>query len=86
MSDPVKEKQPARLVSFRLPGFARVEGLPSVVVFALVVGLFMATAPRVFLGWPIYFSFLTTVPPMAVLAIGLTLVIAAGEIDLSSPR
>jgi simple sugar transport system permease protein len=45
----------------------------------------MATAPRVFLGWPIYFSFLTTVPPLAVLAIGLTLVIAAGEIDLSFP-
>lgn len=85
MSDPIKEKQPARLASFRLPGFARVEGLPSLVVFVLVVGLFMATAPRVFLGWPIYFSFLTTVPPMAVLAIGLTLVIAAGEIDLSFP-
>ncbi len=85
MRDPIKEKQPARLVCFRLPGFARVDGLPSVVVFVLVVGLFMATAPRVFLGWPIYFSFLTTVPPMAVLAIGLTLVIAAGEIDLSFP-
>jgi simple sugar transport system permease protein len=85
VSDPTKEKQPARLVSFRMPGFARVEGLPSLVVFALVVGLFMATAPHVFLGWPIYFSFLTTVPPMAVLAIGLTLVVAAGEIDLSFP-
>ncbi|MEX3896901.1 MULTISPECIES: ABC transporter permease [Paraburkholderia] len=85
MSDPIKEKRPARLVFFRLPAFARVEGLPSVVVFALVVGLFMATAPRVFLGWPIYFSFLTTVPPLVVLAIGLTLVIAAGEIDLSFP-
>ncbi len=85
MSDPVKDKQPARLAGFRLPGFARVEGVPSVVVFVLVVGLFMATAPRVFLGWPIYLSFLTTVPPMAVLAIGLTLVVAAGEIDLSFP-
>lgn len=85
MSDPTKEKQPERLVSFRVPGFARIEGVPSVVVFALVVGLFMATAPHVFLGWPIYFSFLTTVPPMAVLAIGLTLVVAAGEIDLSFP-
>jgi simple sugar transport system permease protein len=85
VSDPVKDKQPARLAGFRLPGFARVEGVPSVVVFVLVVGLFMATAPRVFLGWPIYLSFLTTVPPMAVLAIGLTLVVAAGEIDLSFP-
>lgn len=85
MSDPTKDKQPVRLVWFRLPGFARVEGVPSLVVFALVVGLFMATAPNVFLGWPIYFSFLTTVPPMVVLAIGLTLVVAAGEIDLSFP-
>lgn len=72
-------------MGFRLPGFARIEGIPSLVVFVLVVGLFMATAPRVFLGWPIYFSFLTTVPPLAVLAIGLTLVVAAGEIDLSFP-
>ncbi|MBB5446298.1 MULTISPECIES: ABC transporter permease [unclassified Paraburkholderia] len=85
MSDPIKDEQPARLVGFRLPGFARIEGIPSLVVFVLVVGLFMATAPRVFLGWPIYFSFLTTVPPLAVLAIGLTLVVAAGEIDLSFP-
>jgi len=85
VSDPIKEKQPARLMCFCLPGFSRIEGLPSLVVFVLVVGLFMATAPRVFLGWPIYFSFLTTVPPLAVLAIGLTLVIAAGEIDLSFP-
>lgn len=66
-------------------GFARLEGLPIIAVFAGVVGLFMVTAPQVFLSWPIYRSFLITVPPVLILALGLTLVIAAGEIDLSFP-
>ena len=62
-----------------------IEGLPIILVFLLLVGLFIVTAPQVFLHWPIYLSFLTTVPPMLVLSIGLTLVVAAGEIDLSFP-
>lgn len=64
---------------------AHIEGLPIIVVLLLLVGLFMAAAPGVFLRWPIYLSFLTTVPPMLVLAVGLTMVVAAGEIDLSFP-
>jgi simple sugar transport system permease protein len=68
-----------------LPRLAQVEGLPIILVFIILVGFFMIAAPQVFLGWPIYLSFLTTVPPMLVLAIGLTLVVAAGEIDLSFP-
>ncbi len=64
---------------------SRLEGLPIIVVFAALVGLFMATAPEVFLSLPIYRSFLTTVPPILILALGLTLVITAGEIDLSFP-
>lgn len=68
-----------------LPLLAQVEGLPIILVFLVLVGLFIITAPQVFLHWPIYLSFLTTVPPMLVLAIGLTLVVAAGEIDLSFP-
>lgn len=64
---------------------ARIEGLPIVVVFFVLVAAFVYFAPEVFLRWPIYFSFLTTIPPMLVLALGLTLVIAAGEIDLSFP-
>ncbi|MCG8508850.1 MAG: ABC transporter permease [Rhodospirillales bacterium] len=65
--------------------FRRVEGLPVIGVFLLLVGLFMFMAPNVFLGYRIYMSFLATVPPVLVLALGLTLVIAAGEIDLSFP-
>lgn len=61
------------------------EGLPIILVFFVLIGLFVFFAPTVFLHWPIYNSFLVTIPPMLILSLGLTLVIAAGEIDLSFP-
>jgi simple sugar transport system permease protein len=63
----------------------RIEGLPIIAVLLALIGLFMLAAPEVFLGHRIYLSFLTTVPPVLLLALGLTLVITAGEIDLSFP-
>src|SRR6185312_15474395 len=60
-------------------------GLPIIAVFLGLVGLFMVLSPPVFLSFPIYRSFLTTVPRILILALGLTLVITAGEIDLSFP-
>ncbi len=54
-------------------------------VFALLLVLFMATAPAVFLAPNIYTTFLSTLPPLVLLAVGLTFVIGAGEIDLSFP-
>lgn len=63
----------------------RVEGLPIIVVFVVLIACFIVASPEVFLRLPIYMSFLTTVPPVLVLALGLTFVIAAGEIDLSFP-
>jgi len=63
----------------------RTEGLPILAVFLALVIAFMVAAPEVFLGYRIYMSFLATVPPLLVLAVALTLVIAAGEIDLSFP-
>ena len=63
----------------------RVEALPIIIVFALLLALFMYTAPQVFLGPFIYTTFLSTLPPLILLAIGLTFVIGAGEIDLSFP-
>ena len=63
----------------------RIEGLPIVAVLLVLVGAFMLAAPEVFLGYQIYMSFLATVPPLLVIAVALTLVIAAGEIDLSFP-
>ena len=64
---------------------ARLEGLPILVVFALLLGLFMYTAPQVFLQPFIYTTFLSTLPPLILLAVGLTFVIGAGEIDLCFP-
>jgi simple sugar transport system permease protein len=48
-------------------------------------GAFILTAPEVFTGYRIYMSFFQTVPPMLVVALGLTFIITAGEIDLSFP-
>ena len=45
----------------------------------------MYTAPQVFLQPFIYTTFLSTLPPLVLLAVGLTFVIGAGEIDLSFP-
>ena len=64
---------------------ARLEGLPIMLVFALLLALFMTTAPQVFLAPNIYTTFLSTLPPLVLLAVGLTFVIGAGEIDLSFP-
>ncbi len=65
--------------------WSRVEGLPIIVVFALILALFMYTAPEVFLRPNIYTTLLSTAPPLILLATGLTFVIGAGEIDLSFP-
>jgi simple sugar transport system permease protein len=54
-------------------------------VLAVLYVVFVFTAPSVFTGYRIYMSFFQTVPPMLVLAIGLTFIITAGEIDLSFP-
>ena len=63
----------------------RIEGLPITAVLFMLVGVFIIASPEVFLGYRIYMSFLATVPPLMVLAVALTLLIAAGEIDLSFP-
>jgi simple sugar transport system permease protein len=68
--------------AFRL---SRIEGLPIILVFVALLGLFMYTAPQVFLQPFIYTTFLSTLPPLILLAVGLTFVIGAGEIDLSFP-
>src|SRR5579871_1083405 len=69
----------------RLDALSRIEGLPIIAVFVVLLALFMYTAPEVFLHPNIYTTFLSTLPPLILLAIGLTFVIGAGEIDLSFP-
>lgn len=54
-------------------------------VYVFIIVIFMFTAPRAFLGYRIYMSFLSTVPFSLIMALGLTFVITAGEIDLSFP-
>ena len=61
----------------------KIEGLTIIGVFIALMVFFIITAPRVFTGYRIYMSFLQTVPPLLILALGLTLVITAGEMDLS---
>jgi simple sugar transport system permease protein len=63
----------------------RIEGLPIILVFGVILALFMVEAPSVFLAPNIYTTLLSTAPPLIVLATGLTFVIGAGEIDLSFP-
>ncbi|RAK08182.1 monosaccharide ABC transporter membrane protein (CUT2 family) [Halanaerobium saccharolyticum] len=57
--------------------------LISIAIFVLL--LFIITSPAVFLSPQIYRSFLSTVPFVGVMALGLTLILAMGQIDLSFP-
>lgn len=70
---------------FPLAFLARIEGLPVFAVLLVLYGVLLIAATNVFTGYRIYMSFLQTIPPVLVCALGLTLVITAGEIDLSFP-
>ena len=63
----------------------RIEGLPIIGVFGVLLLVFMYMAPSVFLAPYIYTTFASTLPPLLLLATGLTFIIGAGEIDLSFP-
>ncbi len=65
--------------------FQRLEGLPIILVFVIILVLFMYLAPEVFLRPFQYTTFLSTLPPVILLAVGLTFIIGAGEIDLCFP-
>jgi simple sugar transport system permease protein len=54
-------------------------------VLALIFLLFVIGNPRVFLGFDIYYSFMSTIPFTGILALALTLVVTLGEMDLSFP-
>lgn len=65
--------------------FLALEGMAVALVFIMLVGIFMITAPQAFLGYRVYMSFMATVPPPLIIALGVTLVAVAGEMDLSFP-
>lgn len=66
-------------------GFFKIEGTATALVFVVLIVVFMITAPRGFLGYRVYMSFMASVPPPLSIAPGLTLVATAGEMDLSFP-
>ncbi len=66
-------------------GFFKIEGTATALVFAVLIVVFMITAPKAFLGYRVYMSFMASVPPPLLIALGLTLVATAGEMDLSFP-
>jgi len=68
---------------FRFLG--RLEGFAIAMVLLLLYVVLIIAAPSVFTHPLIYISFLETVPPTLIAALGLTFVITAGEIDLSFP-
>src|SRR5512142_513703 len=73
--------------TFNLGRFARTNaaqlGILSV-FFALWI-IFIVSAPDTFLSSRIYFAFMSTIPFFAIMAIPLTMIVIAGEMDLSFP-
>ena len=78
---------PARIsaVGSVLERLTKTEGVAITLVLLLLIALFMVTAPRAFTGYRVYMSFMATVPPPLIIALGLTLLATAGEMDLSFP-
>jgi simple sugar transport system permease protein len=74
-----------RLRQDSLGRFARRYGLQIGIVCVLLFiwGFFVIGAPRTFLSREIYAAFMSTIPLFAIIALPLTMVIIAGEIDLS---
>jgi simple sugar transport system permease protein len=74
-----------RLWQGSLVRFARRYGLQIGIIGVLLViwAIFVIGAPRTFLSREIYGAFMSTIPFFAIIALPLTLVVIAGEIDLS---
>ena len=80
-----KEKEKTSRPTGTVARLVRKYALQIAIVFAAILlwVLFLIGSPRTFLSYPIYGSFMSTTPYFALMAIPLTLVIIAGEIDLS---
>ncbi|MEJ2571289.1 MAG: ABC transporter permease [Anaerolineales bacterium] len=71
--------------SFNLKRFLRTYGTQFgiLTVFAAMWSFFIIMAPDTFLSAPIYYAYMSTIPFFAMIAMPLTILIIAGEIDLS---
>jgi len=78
---------PKRWWRSRVSKFARQYGLQIGIFCVLLViwGLFILGAPQTFLQPTIYAAYMSTIPFFAVIALPLTLIIIAGETDMSFP-
>lgn len=91
MSSPTDENTSTMTQPFResfSPGrFARAHGtqLGILGVFFALWTVFILSAPGTFLKPQIYYAFMSTVPFFAIMAIPLTMLVIAGEMDLSFP-
>jgi len=72
---------------FRLRKFARTNStqLGIIGVFVSLFIIFIIAAPQTFLKGQIYYAFMSTVPFFAIMAIPLTMIVIAAEMDLSFP-
>ncbi|NLS06288.1 ABC transporter permease [Rhizobium sp. P32RR-XVIII] len=59
--------------------------LGTLAVFVVMMSVFIAANPAVFMNWSIYSSVLTTVPVALFVVVPLVFVVTGGEIDLSFP-
>lgn len=57
-------------------------------IFAVMLSVFLfflIGSPSVFMGWDIYYSFMSTIPLFGLMALSMTFVVTLGLIDLSFP-
>jgi simple sugar transport system permease protein len=82
----IKPPQPYK-ESFNLGKFARQNGaqLGILAVFFAMWIFFIFMAPETFLSSRIYLAFMSTIPFFAMMAMPLTIIVIAGEMDLSFP-
>ncbi|MFQ5811945.1 MAG: ABC transporter permease [Anaerolineae bacterium] len=87
VEDPAVAISQGRLWQGSLARYARKHGLQIGIVCVLLAiwAFFIVGAPRTFLSPEIYAAYMSTIPFFAVMALPLTMVIIAGEIDLSFP-
>jgi simple sugar transport system permease protein len=87
VDDPDTAISRSRLWRMSLVKFARRNGLQIGIVSVLLAmwAVFIIGAPRTFLAPEIYGAFMSTIPFFAIMALPLTMVVIAGEMDLSFP-
>ena len=92
MTSHVEEKAPIatgqrRSTRNRIGRFTRRNGLQIGIfcVFLALWAIFLIGAPETFLSREIYGAFMSTIPFFAIMALPLTMVVVAGEMDLSFP-